>query len=163
MRKGVLEQSSSVLLQEDRVGHIRVWYRCWIEQWNPDRPCLHELEQPCKDHTLEFESALVVRIRQHEEDVLHDTQEILLEELIRHLGICGGKVVDNLQAHWETGVSMDRGHPRTRKMDGLRFSAISAISLMVCFIPQTMLSMNSLNWADGRVKSAIWDMSAPRQ
>ena len=57
---------------------------------------------------------------------------------------------------------MARGCLRTGRMYGLRFSAISAISLMVCFIPQTMLSINSLNLADGRVKSAVKDTSAPQ-
>ena len=54
----------------------------------------------------------------------------------------------------------DQGMQEEEEMHSLRFKAISAISLIVCFIPQTILSMNNLNWAGGRVKSAVQGTSA---
>jgi hypothetical protein len=42
----------------------------------------------------------VIRVSEHEEDVLEDTEEVLLEERIcnRWIG-CSGKVVDDLEAY----------------------------------------------------------------
>jgi hypothetical protein len=58
------------------------------------------LEQASKQSALQLEPALVIRISEHEEDVLEDTEEVLLEECVGNRWIsCGGKVVDDLKAY----------------------------------------------------------------
>jgi hypothetical protein len=57
------------------------------------------LEHPSKQQTLELESALVICVGQNEEDVLDDTEEILLEEGVANSWICTCEIVDDLQAY----------------------------------------------------------------
>ena len=64
----------------------------------------HELEHAREHHGLKLETTLVVRVRKHEEDILHDTEEVLLEEGVGHSDLGTREVVDNLQTHCE-GVS----------------------------------------------------------
>jgi hypothetical protein len=48
---------------------------------------------------LKFETTLVVRIREYEEYILHNTQEVLLEKRIADGSLCARKIVDHLKAH----------------------------------------------------------------
>jgi hypothetical protein len=42
----------------------------------------------------------VIRISEHEEDVLEDTEEVLLKKCVGNRWIsCGGKVIDDLKAY----------------------------------------------------------------
>ena len=99
MREGVLEQVCGIIPQELSVGRgIRECLR--IIQGLNDDIGLDKLEQSSKQNALQLEPALVIRISEHEEDVLQDTEEVLLEECVGDSWIgCGGKVVDDLKAH----------------------------------------------------------------
>ena len=101
MRESGLQQVCSVLPQEHRVAHVGIWYRRRIEQRNGDLVRLDQLEHACKKHALELEAALVIRIREDVEDILHDTEEVLLEECVRNLGVGACEVVDDLETHYE--------------------------------------------------------------
>jgi len=60
---------------------------------------LNQLEHAREQKTLEFETTLVVRVRQYKEYVLHDAQEVLLEKRIADGSLCACKIVDHLKAH----------------------------------------------------------------
>lgn len=99
MREGVLQQVGSVLPQEQRVSDIGIWHRGRIEERDSDLVRLHELEHPRKQHALQLETALVICVSEHIEDILHDAEEVLLEECVGHWGIGTGEVVDNFDTH----------------------------------------------------------------
>ena len=101
---------------------------------------------------MQLEAALVIRICQDKERVLHDTEEVLLEERVSHRDVRSSEVVDDLQAHF-----VEWNKTRVRDYDWMKhsqFNPVSAMSRMVCLIAQMMLSINSLNWGGGIVKSA---------
>lgn len=75
-----LQQVGSVLAQEHGVAHVRVWYLRRVEQRNGNLVRLDQLEHACKEHALQFEATLVIGVREHEENVLHNAEEVLLEE-----------------------------------------------------------------------------------
>ena len=95
-----LEQVRRVLAQEDRVadGGIRNGGR--VKERDGDLVRLDKLEHPRKQQRLELETALVVRIRKHIENVLHDAKEVLLEECVRDLWLGASEVVDDLEGHY---------------------------------------------------------------
>jgi len=71
-----------------------------IVQWLNDDIGLDQLEQASKQSALQLEPALVIRISEHEEDILEDTEEVLLEECVDNCWVgCNGKVVDDLEAY----------------------------------------------------------------
>jgi len=58
------------------------------------------LEQASKQSALQLEPAFVICISEHEEDVLENTEEVLLEECVDNCWIgCSGEVVDDLKAY----------------------------------------------------------------
>ena len=94
-----LQQVGGVLPQEQRVADARVRYGRGVEQRYADLVCLHELEHASEKHALELEPGLVIRVREHVENILHDAKEVLLEECVRDLRLRAGKVVDDLETH----------------------------------------------------------------
>lgn len=70
MRECRLQQVCTILLEEQRVGHVRISYLRGIEQRRLDLICLDKLEHPCEEKTLKFKAALVISIRKDKEDVL---------------------------------------------------------------------------------------------
>lgn len=99
MRERRLEQVRSVLAQEQGVADVRIGHRRWVEEWHHDLIRLDQLEHPGKEHRLELEAALVIGIREDVENVLHDAQEVLLEEYVGDRGVSTREIVDDLQAH----------------------------------------------------------------
>ena len=83
MRERRLEQVRRVLAQEHGVGDVWVGNSAGIEQRDGDLVRLDELEHARAKQRLELESALVISVSEHEEDILHDVEEVLLEEGIR--------------------------------------------------------------------------------
>ena len=63
------------------------------------------MNQPRQQYTLHLESRLVIRICQHEEDILKYREEIGLEETIGDGEIRVGNVVDHLETQVETCIS----------------------------------------------------------
>lgn len=58
--------------QVQRVRHAWFSYLSRIEEGCLDNVEFDQLEHPSEHYALQFESALVVRIREHEEDILDD-------------------------------------------------------------------------------------------
>ncbi len=102
MRESGFQEIRSVLPQEHRICDAGISDLSGIVE-----RCLYdvefdELEHPCKQETLQFESTLVIRVSEDEENILDDAEEVLLEERIADGGVsCGGKVIHDLQAHCE--------------------------------------------------------------
>ena len=72
VRESSLEQISRVRAQKRRVGDGWVWDGGGIVQRHSDLICLNQLEQTCKEDSLQLETAFVVGVREHKEDILHD-------------------------------------------------------------------------------------------
>ena len=100
MREGTREEVRSEITKEVGIANRGVRDGCGIVQRHSDLVRLDELEHAREKHALQLETALVIRVRQHVEDVLHNAQEVLLEERVRNCWICACEVVDNLQAHY---------------------------------------------------------------
>ena len=101
MRERRFEKVCSIFLQEDRVAYIWIGNCGGIEQRYCDLVHLDQLEHPGQQHTLELEARFVIGICENEEDILHDAEEILLEECIRDCWIGTSKVIDNFHAHFK--------------------------------------------------------------
>lgn len=101
MRERRLEKVRSILLQEHRIADIWIRDRGRIEQRYCDLVHLNQLEHPSQQHTLELEARFMICICENEEDVLHDAEEVLLEERIRDRWIGTSKVIDNFHAHFK--------------------------------------------------------------
>lgn len=95
MRERRLEEVSGVLPQEHRVGDIRIRYSRGIKQGHANLVRLDQLEHAGQQHALELETTLVIRIREHVEDILHNIEEVLLEEGVGDLWVGASKVIDN--------------------------------------------------------------------
>lgn len=80
MRERRLQQVRSILAQEYRVADIWIRHRRGVEQRHSNLIRLHQLEHPSQKHALKLEATLMIRIGQDEEDILHDAEEVLLEE-----------------------------------------------------------------------------------
>lgn len=77
------------------------WECCRIIQRLSDDVHVNQLVQAGKQCTLQLESTLVIRISEHEENVLEDAEEVLLEECVRNGRIgCSSKVVDDFETHY---------------------------------------------------------------
>ena len=95
-----LKQIRRVLAKEYRVADCRVRHHCGVEKRDGYLVRLDELEHAREQQRLELEAALMIRIRQNVEDVLHNAQEVLLEERICNRWIGTREVVDDFQAHY---------------------------------------------------------------
>lgn len=105
MREGRLEKVGSVLPQEYGVRDIRIRYSCRVEQRNSNLVLFNKLEHSGQEHALKLETTLVICVRENIQYILHNVEEVLLEERIRDFWFGTGKVVDNLQTHYEEDVS----------------------------------------------------------
>ena len=104
MREGTREEVRSEIAKEVGIANGGVRDGRGIVQRHSDLVRLDELEHSSEKQTLKLESALVISVSEHEEDVLHDVEEVLLEEGVGHSDLGTREVVDNLQTHCE-GVS----------------------------------------------------------
>lgn len=98
-----LEQICAVLSQEDRIRDVWIGHLCRIVQWRLNEVKLYKREHACEQDTLEFESALMIRIGEDEEDILNDTEEVQLVESVGNRLFGAGEVVDNFQAYQTDG------------------------------------------------------------
>lgn len=96
-----MQQIGTVFPQEHGICQVGVRHLCRVEEWCLDRIDFHEFEHSCEYNTLQLETALVVRVRKNEENVLDNTQEVLLEERVCNGRLSPGEVVDDFQAHWK--------------------------------------------------------------
>jgi hypothetical protein len=149
IRECGLQQIRSIFPEEDRVCLIRI-LRCI--KLPRHEVGLNKCEQPSQDQALKLESALVIGIGEHEEDILHDANEVELEEAACNGGIRAGEVVNNLQAHC---VRIKSDIVACTGYGNIQFKPISAMSRMVCLMAHMILSTKSLNCSGGKVKSAI--------
>ena len=94
-----LQQIGRIVTDKLGVCHVRIINNGWVEQRRLYLVCCNQLDHASKEQTLQFEPALVIGVRQDEEGVLQDAEIVLLEELVGYLSVCGGKIVDNFQAH----------------------------------------------------------------
>ena len=83
MREGTREEVRSEITKEVGIANRGVRDGCGIVQRHSDLVRLDELEHPSEKQTLKLESTLVISVSEHEEDILHDVEEVLLEEGIR--------------------------------------------------------------------------------
>lgn len=98
MRERGLEQVCNELLEEERVRDRcvrtgRLGQRC------RDDAALHDAEQSRENHSLQVEAALVVRVRQDEQNVLQETEQVTEEELVGRLLLPVSKRVDELDGN----------------------------------------------------------------
>lgn len=96
--EGPLEKVRTITSQEHSVRHACVGHRCRIEQRRLNNPSLDEVEHASKKDALKFETTLVICVRKHEEYILQDAQEVLLEEGIADGRICTGEIIKDFKA-----------------------------------------------------------------
>ena len=99
MREGTREEVRSEIAKEVGIANRGVRDGCGIVQRHSDLVRLDKLEHPREKHALELEAALMIRVCEDEEDILHDAEEVLREESVGNLWLGASKVVDDLQAH----------------------------------------------------------------
>ena len=100
MREGTRKEVRSEIAKEVGIANGGVRDGRGIVQRHSDLVRLDELEHAREQQRLELEAALMIRIRQNVEDVLHNAQEVLLEERICNRWIGTREVVDDFQAHY---------------------------------------------------------------
>ena len=80
MREGTREEVRSEIAKEVGIASGGVRDGRGIVQRHSDLVRLDELEHSSEKQALKLESTLVISVSEHEEDVLHDVEEVLLEE-----------------------------------------------------------------------------------
>ena len=80
MREGTREEVRSEIAKEVGIANGGVRDGRGIVQRHSDLVRLDELEHSSEKQALKLESTLVISVSEHEEDVLHDVEEVLLEE-----------------------------------------------------------------------------------
>lgn len=90
----------------------------------------------------------MIGVGEHKEHVLQQAEVVRLEEAVRHARPGGDDVVNQLDADAVLPSAV------LRRGRGAYLRPISAMSRMVCFVAHTTESINSLNWALGRLTSA---------
>ena len=80
MREGTREEVRSEIAKEVGIANGGVGDGRGIVQRHSDLVRLDELEHSSEKQALKLESTLVISVSEHEEDVLHDVEEVLLEE-----------------------------------------------------------------------------------
>jgi hypothetical protein len=74
MRERRVEDVHAVLAQEELVRHVAVRESRRVEHGARDGAALDELYEAREDDALQLEPALVVRVREYEEDVLQKAE-----------------------------------------------------------------------------------------
>ena len=105
MRECGLEEISGILPQEDSIGDIWIGNLRRVEQGNGNLICMHQLKHASKEDALQLEPALVICVGKNKEDILHDAEEVLLEECVLHRWIRTRKVVYDLQTNYKQHVT----------------------------------------------------------
>lgn len=84
MRESAFEEVRGEFAKEDSIADIGVWCCRRIKEGHSDLVRLDKLEHPSKEQALQLESTLVVGVGEDVENILHDTEEVLLEERVRN-------------------------------------------------------------------------------
>ena len=105
MREGTRKEVRSEIAKEVGIANGGVRDGRGIVQRHSDLVRLDELEHSSEKQTLKLESTFVISVSEHEKDILHDVEEVLLEEGIRDRGICTSKVVDDFKTNYKAVIN----------------------------------------------------------